>query len=91
MAYQERQPGTGVLFSQTNPEGSNRPNWKGEIMLAEDAKAGDTIKISAWTKQSGKGPLISIKQDTWKPDPNYKANQNPVPSKSLDDSDDVPF
>jgi hypothetical protein len=50
------------------------------------------VKIAAWTKQSAKGPLISLKEDNWKPDPGYKQNVQPVPSKSVDDlDDDVPF
>jgi hypothetical protein len=50
------------------------------------------LKIAAWTKQSGRGPLISLKEDNWKPDPGYKQNVQPVPSKSVDDlDDDVPF
>jgi hypothetical protein len=38
------------------------------------------------------GRLSAIKEDTWKPDPNYKQNQQPTPSKNFDDLDsDVPF
>jgi hypothetical protein len=87
----ERQAGTGVLFSENVPDGSSKPNWQGELKLAEDARAGDVIKIAAWTKQSARGPLLSIKQNTWKPDGNYKQNRQPTPSNSLDDDSDVPF
>ena len=91
MAY-ERPPGTGALFSQTKPEGGRGPDWKGDILLEQDYKAGDTLKIAGWIKHTNKGALISIKEDTWKPDPNYKSNKQPVPSKSFDDIDgDVPF
>lgn len=92
MAYDgERKPGTGVLYSQKVQEGTKNPDWKGEFKLIEDVKAGEIFKIVAWTKQSGKGPLISIKQDIWKPDPNYRANKNPIPSKPLDDDSEIPF
>lgn len=92
MAYEERKPGTGVLYTHHKKrDGSNDPDWKGEIRVTQDYKAGDTFKLAAWTKQSAKGPLISLKEDNWKPDPNYKQNVQPVPSKSLDGDDDVPF
>ena len=92
MAYQERQAGTGVLFTNSKKaEGSAGPDWKGELKLERDYAAGEIIKLAAWTKQSAKGPLISLKEDNWKPDPNYKQNVQPVPSKSLDGDDDVPF
>ena len=95
MAYQpqERQAGTGVLFTNHKKgESGSGPDWKGELKLERDYTAGDVVKIAAWTKQSAKGPLISLKEDNWKPDPGYKQNVQPVPSKSVDDlDDDVPF
>jgi hypothetical protein len=92
MAY-ERPPGTGALFGQSKPDGGKGPDWKGELLLDQDYKKGDTLKMAGWIKQTARGPLISIKEDTWKPDPNYKQNQQPTPSRSLDDIDDgeVPF
>ena len=90
--YKERQPGTGVLFTNYKKgESGSGPDWKGELKLERDYAAGEIIKLAAWTKQSAKGPLISLKEDNWKPDPNYKQNVQPVPSKSLDGDDDVPF
>lgn len=94
MSYQqqERKPGTGVLYTNHNKKSDGHPDWKGEIKITQAYAEGDTIKIAAWTKQSAKGPLISLKEDNWKPDPNYKQNVQPAPSKSLDDlDDDVPF
>ena len=73
-------------------ESGSGPDWKGELKLERDYTAGEVVKIAAWTKQSAKGPLISLKEDNWKPDPGYKQNVQPVPSKSMDDlDDDVPF
>lgn len=95
MAYQppERQAGTGVLFTNHKKgETGSGPDWKGEIKLERAYEAGEVVKIAAWTKQSAKGPLISLKEDNWQPDPNYKQNRQPAPSKALDDlDDDVPF
>ena len=73
-------------------ESGSGPDWKGELKLERDYTAGEVVKIAAWTKQSAKGPLIRLKEDNWKPDPGYKQNVQPVPSKSMDDlDDDVPF
>ena len=73
-------------------ESGSGPDWKGELKLERDYTAGEVVKIAAWTKQSAKGPLISLKEDNWKPDPGYKQNVQPVPSKSVDDlDDDVPL
>lgn len=94
MAYQqqERQVGTGVLFTNLKKgEAGKGPDWKGEIKLERAYEAGEVVKLAAWTKQSGKGPLIALKEDNWQPDPNYKQNAQPIPSKSLDDDEDVPF
>lgn len=95
MAYEqrERQNGTGVLFTNTKKsEGGSGPDWKGELKLERDYVAGEVVKIAAWTKQSARGPLISLKEDNWKPDPSYKQNVQPAPSRSMDDDDsDVPF
>jgi hypothetical protein len=92
MAY-ERPPGTGALFGQSKPDGSKGPDWKGELLLDQDYKKGDVR--SRWQAGSSRpleGRLSAIKEDTWKPDPNYKQNQQPTPSKNFDDLDsDVPF
>jgi hypothetical protein len=65
---------------------------RGSCCLTKTIRKGDTLKMAGWIKQTARGPLISIKEDTWKPDPNYKQNQQPTPSRNFDDLDsDVPF
>jgi hypothetical protein len=66
MAY-ERPPGTGALFGQSKPDGGKHqgqigPDWKGELLLDQDYKKGDTLKMAGWIKQTARGPLISIKE-----------------------------
>jgi hypothetical protein len=95
MAY-ERKPGTGALFQNNRKKSEKSPDWTGTLLIAETVEAGTEMKISAWTKQSSKGALISLVQDTWKPDPNYRSNANPVASKPVGfddafDDDSVPF
>jgi hypothetical protein len=91
MAY-ERPPGTGALFGQSKPDGGKGPDWKGSCCLTKTIRRATSLKMAGWIKQTARGPLISIKEDTWKPDPNYKQNQQPTPSRNFDDLDsDVPF
>jgi hypothetical protein len=61
MAY-ERPPGTGALFGQSKPDGSKGPDWKGELLLDQDYKKGDTLKMAGWIKQTARGPLISYQR-----------------------------
>ena len=61
------QMGKGVLF-QNEKKHDRSPDWKGTLLLSEDYKAGQTLKIAGWTKQTPKGSLISLSEDNWKPD-----------------------
>ena len=86
----ERQPGTGVLLTNRFKKGQG-PDWRGELKLDRAYAAGETVKLAAWTKETAGGALISLKEDNWQPDPAYKQNVQPMPSKSLDDGSDLPF
>ncbi len=96
MTDRERMRGTGVLLSNRYKKGSG-PDWKGEIKLERDYRAGDTVKLAAWTKETSVGALISLKEDNWQPenaaDTNQppRANRNPFPSRRVDSDDDIPF
>ena len=61
------QMGKGVLF-QNEKKHERSPDWKGTLLLSEDYKAGQTLKIAGWTKQTPKGSLISLSEDNWKPE-----------------------
>ena len=81
------QMGKGVLFQNEKKTNERSPDWKGTLLLSEDYKAGQTLKIAGWTKQTPKGSLISLSEDNWKP-------QNPgVYPRELNRVDDgeVPF
>jgi hypothetical protein len=98
----DRKPGTGTLLSK-DKRTEKSPDFKGELKLDQDYKAGDVIKISAWQRQSNMGPLISLSIDNWKPDPNFKREggwqpqedrrgfsaRNPGSNRVLDD--EIPF
>jgi hypothetical protein len=61
------QMGKGVLFQNTDKKHEKAPDWKGTLLLSEDYKAGQTLKIAGWTKNTPKGQLISLSEDNWKP------------------------
>ena len=96
MTDRERMRGTGVLLSNRYKKGSG-PDWKGEIKLERDYRAGDTVKLAAWAKETSVGALISLKEDNLQPenaaDTNQppRANRNPFPSRRVDSDDDIPF
>lgn len=90
MSQQYDESGKGVLFINNKQGNDKRPDWKGHITLAKDYKAGDKVKLSAWTRQSKVGSLISIVENTWQPNEGG-GNANPLPSKPLEDDDDIPY
>jgi hypothetical protein len=77
-------PGKGVLFVNDKKSHPKAPDWKGTLMLSQDYKAGEIVKIGAWAFKTPKGTLLSLNEDTWKPD---GVQQYPKP---LND-DEVPF
>jgi hypothetical protein len=100
MKSHQGEPGKGVLFqNDKKAPGSAQPDYKGVIRLLEDAKAGDEIRIAAWKKATRVGELISLAQDNWKPDPNYRSAPKPPPEPALKKpkeydpfkDDEVPF
>jgi hypothetical protein len=88
MEYKERNPGTGVLYTNRKKKSAAHPDWVGELKVSRDYVAGETLKISAWTKDTTGGVLISLKEDNWQPP--VGGNNNPTPSKRKDD-DEIPF
>lgn len=60
------------------------PDLKGEIMVD-----GQVIKLSAWTRDTPYGMLISLKHDTWVP-PAERGQVQEKP-KEVGYSGDVPF
>lgn len=95
------QPGKGVLFMNEKKVKDNHPDWKGFVIATKTYNPGDKIKMTAWTKQTARGQLISLAEDTWVPDPNWVPPQpisgkpNMVtknyPKELNADDGDVPF
>lgn len=76
------QAGRGVLYTNTNKANPKAPDWKGEFTTAE----GVTVKISAWTRSTPKGTLISLAEDTYN-----KQNATAYPKVVNNDDSDIPF
>jgi hypothetical protein len=98
MKTHNSEPGKGVLFQNDKKTSPSQPDYKGVITLDRDFKAGEQVKIAAWKKATRVGELISLAQDNWVPDPNWKANR-PAPEATLKKpnefnpfkDDEVPF
>ena len=84
------QMGKGVLFQNDRKTSEKSPDWKGTLLLSEDYKAGQTLKISGWTKQTPKGSLISLSEDNWKP-PAQSNEQYPKEVANKKDDGEIPF
>lgn len=75
-AYQER-PGRGTLHAEVKKSPTS-PDWRGYLILDQDYKAGDKIKLAAWMKTIGHDTnVVSLGIDNWKPDPNWKPGEKP--------------
>jgi hypothetical protein len=80
-----KKPGFGSLRVNDKKQIPTHPDYTGFVILAEDAKAGDEIKLGAW-KNDYNG--INLKQNIWKPD-GQKTQQYPKPVSH--DDNEVPF
>jgi hypothetical protein len=80
-----KKPGFGSLRVNEKKQIPTHPDYTGSIILAEDAKAGDEIKLGAW-KNDYNG--INLKQNTWKPD---GQQQQAYPRPVSRDDNEVPF
>jgi len=80
-----KKPGFGALRINDKKQIPTHPDYTGSIVLAEDAKAGDEIKLGAW-KNHYNG--YNLKQNTWKPD---GQQQQAYPRPVSRDDNEVPF
>ena len=72
MKNHEQRPGKGVLFVNDKRKTDSQPHLKGGFMADRDIKAGEWVKLAGWRKNTQVGELISLAQDNFQPDPNYK-------------------
>ena len=80
-----KKPGYGSLRINEKKQIPSHADWTGYVILTEDVKAGEEVKLSAW-KNDYNG--INLKHNTWKPD-GQKTQQYPKPVSH--DDNEVPF
>ena len=78
--------GSGVLYTNDKRTHEKAPQFKGHLMISRDYKAGEKIKISAWMYNTPKGQLVSLSEDTWKPE-----GEQQYPKDVNRRDDEVPF
>lgn len=91
MKQHQTEPGKGVLFQNDKKASPSQPDYKGVITVDRDVKAGEQIKIAAWKKATRVGELISLAQDNFVPDPNYRKSLHPVEPQQKRASEFNPF
>lgn len=96
-------PNSGALFPREKRT-DKAPDWGGEIimersllqqLMSEAEGDGVKIKISGWVRQGTRGDFISLKYDSFKPQPQERERQLSEPTRrapppDIDDSD-LPF
>jgi hypothetical protein len=87
MAYEPR-PGDGTLF-KADKKSEKAPDFTGNLILHRDVKAGETIRLAAWSKEGPKGWFYSLKAS----DPMAKREATEKQADPLDElkGDAVPF
>lgn len=98
-------PNSGALFPRQKRT-DKAPEWGGEIvmekslikqLMQESEGDGVLIKISGWVRQGSRGEFISLKYDSFKPQPQERERQSSEPTRrappppAFNDSDDIPF
>lgn len=97
-------PNSGALFPRQKRT-DKAPDWGGEIimekslikqLMQESEGDGVLIKISGWVRQGSRGEFISLKYDSFKPQPQERERQIDEPTRrapppAMDDIDDLPF
>lgn len=96
MAYEPR-PGDGALFGNKDRTKDTQPNATGYVIAHRDIKAGEKLRLAAWTKEGRQGKFQSLKlsddqrreqpTNTWRD--NAAGQDWQAPDDPLDDS--APF
>ena len=90
----QQKPGFGALWKNKMQTGS-QPHYRGEVVLRDDYKAGETVRISCWIKETRQGDkFLSLAEN----DKNYQKVKEDVEVTSsysarrkASEDDDLPF
>lgn len=77
---------TGVMFENDKAGNEKRPDWKGSMEID-----GVHYWCSGWSRQSAKGPLISMKLEKKENAAAPVAKPAPAPTPAPFDDSDAPF
>jgi hypothetical protein len=93
MKNHKERPGKGVLFTNDKRKTDTQPHLKGGFTADRDIKQGEWVKLAGWRKPTPVGELISLAQDNFMPDPNYKkpTEGSTVREYSPHRDDEIPF
>ena len=90
-------PGFGVMYYEVEKKKEGWPDYKGYVILKNDYKAGDKLKLALWIKETRyPKPLFSLREDELhilrkaENQPDKEVQPAYVKHKRYDD-DDVPF
>ena len=90
-------PGFGVMYHEQEKKKEGWPDYKGFVILKNDYKAGDKLKLALWIKETRyPQPLFSLREDELhlmkraENQPDKEVQPSYVKHKRFDD-DDVPF
>lgn len=88
MSYEPR-PGDGALFRNKNASSANSPQATGYVIAHRDIKAGERLRLAAWTKGEGERRFQSIKLSDERERDDKPVMDQGQQSRGLDD--EVPF
>lgn len=98
-------PNSGAIFPRQKRT-DKAPDWGGEIvmeasllkeLIQQSEGDGVTIRISGWVRQGSRGEFISLKYDSYKPQPKEQDRQSSEPTRRSAppppdvNDDDIPF
>lgn len=84
MAY-EPKPGDGSLFKNERKTADNHPNATGYIIAHRDIKAGERLRLAAWTRDGSKGKFQSLRLS------DEQRRDEPQDNRQTRDDDEAPW
>jgi len=91
MSNWKPKPGTGAITQwHSGKRHPQAPDYKGSYTCDRDYKAGDEIKMGGWIITDPDKTKITLKLDTFVPDPS-KAREKPSYPREVQGKDEIPF
>lgn len=89
----EHKLGKGSILTNLRKQKEAQPDYNGELKLSRSYNQGDVIKFGAWTRQTAKGTMFTLTEDTYRfREQDQRASEYPREVNNVNDfEDDVPF